>query len=102
MFRHFVLIYQNHVTSSPGVLHVAYCPFFWHLHCNINIFSTYRKLLSNLVNATAVTGYYMYEELAVALEPIWRNTKCRNIWMNNSLFCVILDMKMEQSNCGNY
>ena len=22
--------------------------------------------------------------------------------MNNSLFCVILDMKMEQSNCGNY
>ena len=45
----------------------------------------------------------MYEELAVALELIWRNIQCRNVWMNNkAFFPVILDMKMEQSNYGSY
>ena len=45
----------------------------------------------------------MYEELAVALELIWRNIQYGNVWMNNKVFFpVILDMKMEQSNYGSY
>ena len=96
----FVLIYQNHVTSSPGVLLVAYRPFFSGIYTVIlTLFSTYPKHLSNLENANWLLHVW---RISCGTWANLEKHKCRNIWMNDSLFCVTLDMKMEQSNCGNY
>ena len=63
MFSHLVSFNQINAISSPGLLGCR--PFFWHLYWCMTSFSTYRKLLPNLVNACW----------------LWRMS--RGIWTNN-------------------
>ena len=49
MFSHLVSLNQNNAISSPGLLGCR--PYFWQLYRCMTSFSTYRKLLPNLVNA---------------------------------------------------
>ena len=77
IFRRFLLLYQNNVTSSPELL--GGCPFFSHS------FMMYYWLnfpyIANVFQIwSTVAGY---EELAVGFEPIRNGDVC---WMNNNEF----------------
>lgn len=61
--RHFVLLYQNNATSSPGL--VGCRPFFWLLPCTTDVI--FADMAKVFLIWSRLAGYV---ELAVGVEPI--------------------------------